>query len=158
MSDGGIYLTREGYEKLKQELDFLTFKKRREISSAIEKARALGDLKENAEYHAAKEAQGLNEAKIADLENTLVGSRIMDGENIDKDKALLGAKIKIRVVNENEIEEYMLVSEAEADFSRNKISVSSPLGKGVLGCKVGDVVQIKIPAGMMTVKILGISR
>jgi len=158
MSDGGIYLTREGYEKLKQELDFLTFKKRREISSAIEKARALGDLKENAEYHAAKEAQGLNEAKIADLENTLVGSRIMDGENIDKDKALLGAKIKIRVVNENEIEEYMLVSEAEADFSRNKISVSSPLGKGVLGCKVGDVVQIKIPAGMMTVEILGISR
>ena len=132
--------------------------KRRDISDAIEKARALGDLKENAEYHAAKEAMSFNERRIAALEATLGHARIIDKENIDKDKVLIGANVKIRIVNDNEIEEYVLVSEAEADFSKSKISVTSPLGKGILGHKVGDVVQIKIPAGMMTVEILEISR
>ncbi|MFH1460041.1 MAG: transcription elongation factor GreA [Candidatus Omnitrophota bacterium] len=154
----GRYLTKEGFEQLQKELENLKQIKRRKIAEAIEKARALGDLKENAEYHAAKEAHSLNEAKIADLENTLANSRMIDETNIDKDKALLGAKIKIRIVNDNEIEEYTLVSEAEADFSQNKISVSSPLGQGVLGYKVGDVVQVKIPAGMITIEILEISR
>ena len=158
MAQGDIFLTREGFEELRQELENLTKRKRREIADAVEKARALGDLKENAEYHAAKEAHSLNEARIAELEDKLARARIMDDENIEKDKVLLGAKVKIRVVNDDEIEEYTLVSEAEADFNKNKISVDSPLGKGILGLKVGAVVQVKVPAGMMTVEILEISR
>lgn len=153
-----VFLTQDGYDTLKKEYDDLKKGKRREISDAIEKARALGDLKENAEYHAAKEAMSFNERRIAALEATLGHARIIDKENIDKDKVLIGANVKIRIVNDNETEEYLLVSEAEADFSKSKISVTSPLGKGILGHKVGDVVQVKIPAGMMTVEILEISR
>ena len=153
-----VFLTRGGYEDLKKEYENLVKKKRRTISAAIEKARELGDLRENAEYHAAKEAQSLNEARIAELENMLSQARIIDDENIDKDKVLLGANVKIRVVNDNEIEEYFLVSEAEADFNKNKISVTSPLGKGMLGHKVGDVVEVKIPTGTLTVEILEIKR
>ena len=152
------FLTREGYEKLKKEYDELTNKKRRDLSAAIEKARALGDLRENAEYQAAKEAQALNETRISELENMISSARILDEEDIDKDKAFLGARVKILVAGDNEVEEYTLVSEAESDFSKNKISVSSPLGKGMLGHKVGDILQIKVPAGMMTVKILEINR
>jgi transcription elongation factor GreA len=155
---GDVFLTREGYEELKKEHEFLVKKKRQEISKAIGHARELGDLKENAEYHAAKEAQSLNEARITELEDTLSRVRILDNENIDKDKVLLGAKVKIKVVTDNEIEEYTIVSEAEADFSRNKISVSSPLGKGMVGHKVGDVIQVKVPNGFMTIEILEISR
>ncbi len=158
MAEGDVFLTREGFNELTQELENLTRKKRREITDAIEEARALGDLKENAEYHAAKEAHALNEARIAELEDKLARARIMDNENIEKDKVLLGAKVKLRMVNDDEIEEYILVSEAEADFNKNKISVNSPLGKGILGLKVGAVVQVKVPAGMMTVEILEINR
>jgi transcription elongation factor GreA len=153
-----VFLTQNGYDGLKKEYDLLKKGKRREISEAIEKARALGDLKENAEYHAAKEAMAFNERRISELEATLGHARIIDNENIDKDKVLIGATVKIHVVNDNEIEEYLLVSEAEADFAKNKISVTSPLGQGILGHKAGDVVQVKIPAGMMTIEILEISR
>ena len=153
-----VFLTRDGYDALKKEYEYLKQGKRREISDSIEKARALGDLKENAEYHAAKEAMALNERRIAELEAMLGHARIIDNENIDKDKVLIGATVKIRVVNDNEIEEYVLVSEAEADFSKNKISVTSPLGQGILGHKTGDIVQVKIPAGIMTIEILEITR
>ena len=153
-----VFLTKDGHDKLTKEYEQLKSGKRREISAAIETARALGDLKENAEYHAAKEAMSFNERRIAELEAILGHARIIDGENIDKDKVLIGAKVKIRVVNDNEIEEYLLVSEAEADFNENKIAVTSPLGQGILGHKVGDVVQVKIPAGMMTIEILEITR
>ena len=153
-----VFLTKDGYDALKNEYEELKSGKRREISDAIEKARALGDLKENAEYHAAKEAMALNERRISELEAMLGHARIIDNENIDKEKVLIGATVKIRVVSDNEIEEYVLVSEAEADFSKNKISVTSPLGQGILGHKAGDVVQVKIPAGMMTIEILEIKR
>ena len=153
-----VFLTQDGYDSLKKEYDLLKKGKRREISAAIEKARALGDLKENAEYHAAKEAMSLNERRISELEATLGHARIIDKENIDKDKVLIGASVKIRIVSDNEIEEYVLVSEAEADFSKNKIAVTSPLGKGIVGHKAGDIVQVKIPAGMMTIEILEINR
>ncbi|MFH1062708.1 MAG: transcription elongation factor GreA [Candidatus Omnitrophota bacterium] len=155
---GDIFLTREGYDKIKEEYDLLTQKRRHELSRAIGTARELGDLKENAEYHAAKEAQGLNEARIRELGDTLSRSRIIDNENIDKDKVLLGAKVKIRIVSDNEIEEYTLVSEAEADFNNNKISAASPLGQGMIGHKAGEILQIKIPNGFMVVEILEISR
>ncbi len=153
-----VFLTKDGYDALKTEYENLKKGKRREISDAIEKARALGDLKENAEYHAAKEAMALNERRISELEAMLSHARIIDNENIDKDKVLIGATVKIRVVSDNEIEKYVLVSEAEADFSKNKISVTSPLGQGILGRKAGDVVQVKTPAGMMTIEILEITR
>ena len=156
MSD--VFLTREGYEEIKKEHEFLTKKKRHEISRAIGTARELGDLKENAEYHAAKDAQGMTEARIRLLEDTLSRARILEDENIEKDKVLLGAKVKIRVISDNEIEEYTLVSETESDFSKNKISATSPLGKGMLGHKVGETLQIKIPNGHMVVEILEISR
>ncbi|MCP4650723.1 MAG: transcription elongation factor GreA [PVC group bacterium] len=158
MAAGDVFLTRDGYEKLKKEYEHLKKVKRPEISRAIEKAREFGDLKENAEYHAAKEAMGMSEARISELEDIISRGRIVDDENIDKDKVLLGATVKIRDVADNEIEEYMLVSEAEADFSQNKISTASPLGQGILGHKKGDIVQVKIPAGMMTIEILEITR
>ncbi len=157
MAEKDIFLTRQGFDELKKKCEMLKIK-RQELSGTIKKARELGDLKENAEYHAAKETQGLAEARINEIENILSKGRIIDDERIDKDKVLIGAKIKIRVVNDNEIEEYMLVSDAEADFSKNKISITSPLGKGILGHKVGDVVQVKIPAGFMIIEILGITR
>ena len=158
MAEGDIFLTREGFEKIGEELKYLKSVKRPEISLALEKARELGDLKENAEYHAAKEAISFSEKRISDLEDTISRARIMDDENIDKDKALLGATVKIRDVSDNEIEEYMLVSEAESDYAQNKISATSPLGKGMLGHKKGDIIQVKIPAGMMTIEILEITR
>ena len=158
MASGDIFLTQEGHDKLIAEQDHLIRVKRREYSKAIEEARAFGDLKENAEYHAAKEAQGMNEKRIAELGNILSNARIMDNENIDKDKVLLGATVKIRNVSDNEIDEYQLVSEAEADYDQNKISVTSPLGQGMLGHKKGDVVLVKIPAGTMTIEILEINR
>ncbi len=158
MAKGDVFLTREGYDELKKEYDHLIRVRRREFSKAIEQARAHGDLRENAEYHAAKEAQGLNEKRIAELGEILSHTRIVENENIDKDKALLGAKVKVRTAHDNEVDEYILVSEAEADFDKNKISVSSPLGKGLLGHKEGDVIQVKIPAGIITVEILQISR
>ncbi len=155
---GDVFLTRDGYDEINKEHEFLTKKKRHEIAKAIGVARELGDLKENAEYHAAKEAQGMTEARIRLLADTLSRARILDDENIDKDKALLGAKVKIRDMSDNEIEEYILVSEAEADFSKNKISATSPLGQGMIGHKVGEKLQIKIPNGFMSIEILEISR
>ncbi|MFH2138941.1 MAG: transcription elongation factor GreA [Candidatus Omnitrophota bacterium] len=158
MAAGDVFLTREGYEKLKKEYENLKKVKRPEISLAIEKARELGDLKENAEYHAAKEAMAYSEKRIAELEDLISRGRIIDDENIDKDKVLLGATVKIRDASDEEIETYTLVSEAEADFSINKISITSPLGQGMLGHKKGDVIQVKIPAGVMTIEILEITR
>jgi len=154
----GVFLTRHGYEDFKKEHEHLTKVRRREISKAIEKARDMGDIRENAEYHAAKEEQASTERRIADLENIISRTRIIDSENIDKDKAFLGAKLKVQCLDDNEQEEYILVSEAEADFEKNKISVVSPLGKALLGHKKGDVVQVKIPAGIVKYKILGITR
>jgi len=153
-----VFLTRHGYEDFKKEHEHLTKVRRREISKAIEKARELGDLRENAEYQAAKEAQASTERRIAELENIISRTRIVDSEDIDKDKALLGAKIKIQCLDDKEKEEYTLVSEAEADFDKNKISTVSPLGKALLGHKKGDVVQVKIPAGIVKYKILEITR
>jgi len=158
MAQGDVFLTRDGYEGLKKKYEHMKGARRREISLAIEKARAMGDLRENAEYQAAKEAQALNEARVAELEGLISHARIIDNENIDSDKALLGAIVKIRMAADNEIEEYMLVSEAEADFSKNKISITSPLGQGLLGHKTGDVVQVKIPSGVITLEILEIKR
>lgn len=158
MEDKGVFLTRPGYEKLKKEYEQLKKIQRSKISKAIEKARALGDLRENAEYQSAKEAQSLNEKKIAELEHVLSRARFMDTEDIDISKILLGAKVKLNCLDDNGIEEYMLVSEAEADTSQNKISITSPIGQGLLGHEQGDIVEVTVPAGKIKYKILDITR
>jgi transcription elongation factor GreA len=158
MDAGDIYLTRSGYEKLAQELENLKTVKRREISRAIGEARAHGDISENAEYDAAKDAQGMNEKKISELELKLAHAHILDDANMSKDEVLIGATVKLKDMDTEEEMEYTFVAEVEADYTQNKISVTSPVGKGLIGHKLGEVVEIKIPAGILKYKILNISR
>ncbi len=155
--DGEIYLTRQGYEKLVEELEYLKTVKRREISRAVGEARSHGDISENAEYDAAKDAQGHNEKQIAELEEKLSRVRILDGD-IPQDQVLIGAIVKLEDADSGEEMEYTLVSELEADYSQNKISVTSPVGAGLLGHKEGEVAEIKVPAGVLRYKIVKISR
>jgi len=154
----GNHVSREGYEKLTKELQHLKRVRRRELSKEIGVAREKGDLKENAEYHAAKEAQGLNERKIAELEDKLSNAQILDDTDIPKDQALVGATVKLKDLSSKKEVEYTLVSELEADFSQGKISVTSPVGRGLLGHKVGETVEINIPAGTLKYKLLKITR
>ncbi len=158
MGKGGSHLTREGYEKIRKELEHLKTVKRKALSKAIGEARAHGDISENAEYEAAKEAQGLNEKKISELDRILATSQILDDENISKDEVLIGATVKLKDMKSGEELVYMLVSEDEADYSQNKISVTSPVGSGLVNHKVNDIVEIKVPAGTLKYKILKISR
>lgn len=158
MSAGDTYLTREGYEKLREKLEYLKSVRRREISKEIGEAIAHGDISENAEYDAAKEAQGLNEKRIAELEDKLSRVRIIDDENIPKDRVLIGATVRLKDLDSGEELQYTLVSEVEADISQGKISTTSPVGKGLLGHKEKETVKIKIPAGILRYKILKISR
>jgi len=158
MGKGDTYLTREGYEKLRRELEELKTVKRRNLSRAIKEARGHGDISENAEYDAAKEAQGLNEKKIAEMEACLSNARMLDDENIPKDEILIGATVKLKDLDSGEELEYMLVSEEEADYSQGKISVSSPVGSGLLNHKEGEKAEIKVPAGVLRYKVLKITR
>jgi transcription elongation factor GreA len=153
-----VYLTREGWQKLMDELERLKKVKRRELSKAIGEARAQGDISENAEYDAAKEAQGQNERKIAELEMKLARARILDDTDIPKDRVLLGATVTLQDLDTDAEVTYMFVSEIEADYSAGKISISSPVGKGLLGRKLNEEVTIQIPAGTLRYKILKISR
>jgi transcription elongation factor GreA len=158
MAKGITHLTPEGYEKLRKELEHLKTVKRRELSKAIGEARAHGDISENAEYDAAKDAQGLNEKKIAELEAKLAAAQILDSAAISKDEVLIGATVKLRDMGSGEEFEYMIVAEEEADFAENKISIQSPVGTGLLNHKKGDVVEIQVPRGILKYKILTISR
>jgi len=152
------YLTREGYDKLFKELDYLKRVKRKEISKALEFARGLGDLKENAEYDSAKQAQGMLERRIAELEHSLGGAKILDDEKIDKSKVFQGAIVTIRDLDSDEETIYTLVNQEEADITQNKISMASPVGKALMGHKVGDTIEIDVPAGALTYKITKITR
>lgn len=154
----GSHLTRDGYEKLRKELEYLKSIKRKELSRAIGEARSHGDISENAEYEAAKDAQGLNEKKIFELEHTLAVSQILDDTHMAKDEVLIGATVKLKDIKSGEELEYMLVAEEEADYSQGKISVSSPVGSGLLSLKVGDTAEIKVPAGVLKYKVLKITR
>lgn len=153
-----VYLSREGYEKLKKELAHLTSVKRREISAEIGIARAQGDISENAEYDAAKEAQAHNEKRISELEEKLSIAQILDDSRITKDEVLIGATVKLKDVDSGEEMEYTLVSELEADFAAGKISVTSPVGKALLGHKKGQTVDIQVPAGTLKYRVLDINR
>ena len=158
MSSGNVYLSHEGYEKLRKELEHLKTTKRREISKAIGEARAHGDISENAEYTYSKEAQGLNEKKIAELEDKLARAKLIDENAMPKDEILIGAKAKLKDMDSGEELEYLLVAEEEADYSAGKISVASPVGEALLGHKENDTVKINIPAGILRYKVLKISR
>jgi transcription elongation factor GreA len=158
MSKGDVYLTHEGYEKLRKELEYLQNVKRREISKAIAEARAHGDLSENAEYTYAKEAQALNEKKVHELEDKLSRAKLIDENAMSKDEVLIGAKVRLKDLDSGEELEYSLVSEEEADYAANKISVTSPVGEALIGHKEGESVKIKVPAGTLRYKIVKISR
>src|SRR5476651_1967215 len=152
------YYTKEGLEKLKEELQYLKTQGRSAIAKAIAEARDKGDLSENAEYDAAKEAQGLHEAKIAKLGEMLANARLLDESKLDTSKVLALSIVKIKNVKNGAVMSYQLVSENEADLKQGKISVSSPIAKGLFGKKVGETIEIAVPGGKMEFEILEITR
>ena len=152
------YLTKEGYEKLRAELSDLKGRGRNEIAKQIQKAREMGDLSENAEYDAAKDAQGLLELKISKLETIVANARILDDTDIDLDKAYILSTVKLKNLKNNTTVKYTLVAEQEANLKQGKISVKSPVGKAILGKEVGDVIDIQVPAGVLQFELLDISR
>jgi transcription elongation factor GreA len=152
-----IYVTEEGLQKLKEELDLLRNIERPLISRQIADARDKGDLSENAEYAAAKEAQGMLEMKISKLQDLVARSRVIDETKIDISSVRILHRVKIMNKSNNSIMEYQLVPESEANFKLGKIAVSSPIAQGLIGKKVGDVVQIKVPSGIIPFEIISIS-
>jgi transcription elongation factor GreA len=152
------YYNRDGLDKLKDELQQLKTAGRAAIAKAIAEARDKGDLSENAEYDAAKEAQGHHEAKIARMEELLATARLLDESKLDSSKVLALSRVKIRNVKNGATMSYQLVSESEADLKSGKISVTSPIAKGLLGKKVGETTEITVPAGKMEFEILEITR
>ena len=151
------YLTREGYDRLKKELDELKSTGRQEVAQAIAEARDKGDLSENAEYDAAKDAQGMLELKINELEKTLANSRVIDESEIDTSEVRVLSNVKMKDLANNKTLTYKLVSESEANLKEKKISVTSPIGKGLLGKKVGEKAEIQTPAGTKKFEILEIT-
>jgi len=156
MSDK-IYLTEDGLKKLKEELDKLRLVDRPEISIQIADARDKGDLSENAEYSAAKEAQGLLEMKIAILEDKVAKSRVIDESRIDTTSVQVLNRVKIRNKSNDTIMEYILVPESEANLKEGKLAVNSPIAKGLLGKKVGDIVNVEVPSGVIPFEVIDIS-
>ncbi|MNK72717.1 Transcription elongation factor GreA [compost metagenome] len=157
MSDFAYY-TEEGLKKLKDELHEMKTVQRPRISEQIAEARDKGDLSENAEYDAAKEAQGLLEMKIAKMEELVSKARIIDNSLMDNSKVFILSRVKIKNVNNNMEMEYTLVAESEADLKEKKISVDSPIGKGLLGKKVGDVADVQTPNGIIKFEVMDITR
>ncbi len=152
------YYTAEGLKKLKEELDHLKAIERPKASQAIADARDKGDLSENAEYDAAKEAQGLLEMKIAKMEEVVANARLIDESQLDVSKVLVLSTVKIKNQTNGMEMKYTLVAESEADLKTGKISVTSPIGKGLLGKKVGEIAEVKVPNGTMNFEILEITR
>lgn len=155
MSDK-IILTQQGYDKLFEELNFLKTKKRREVADQLEKARAHGDLSENADWETAKETKHQLEIRIGELEHKLSRVKILEKGEIAQDKAYLSAKLKVQNLDSKDIFEYTLVAQDEANFDEGKISVTSPIGKGLLGKSLNEEVVIQVPAGKIKLKIMEI--
>lgn len=151
------YFTEEGLKKLKDELHFLKTKERASITNAIAEARDKGDLSENAEYDAAREAQGLLEARIAKMEDMLSNARLIDVNTIDLSKVGILTKVKIKNLKNKQVVQYMLVTQSEANLKEGKISVDSPIGKGLMGKKVGDKIDVTVPAGIIPFEVVEIS-
>lgn len=153
-----VFLTREGFEKLRDELEKLKTVERRRIAKAIGEARLQGDISENAEYDAAKDAQAHCEARIAELEAKLAQVRIIENENIPHDKIYIGAIVTLLDLDNDEELKYMLVSPEESNYDENKISIVSPIGKGLLGHMAGETLSIKVPAGELRYRVIKIER
>jgi len=156
-NNGKIYLTRERLIELEHELRVLKFNGRAEIAQKIAEARGYGDLSENAEYEAAKEAQEHLEIRIGKLEATLARAQLIESTDLPTDKVYILSLVKVQDTKTKELIEYRLVAPEEADFEKNKISVTSPIGKGLLGRAKGDLVQIKVPAGTLEYKVIEIN-
>ena len=152
------YLSKEGYDKLKDELKDLVTRGRKEIANQINEARSHGDLSENAEYDAAKEAQGKMETRISELEKIIANSRVLDNKNIDNSKVYILSTVTIFNKKTGKEMKYTLVSKDEADFNKGKISIDSPIGKALMGRPVGDSVKVKVPAGILELEIRDIQR
>ena len=152
-----LYLSKKGYEKIRKDLEELK-KKRPLIAKAIGEARDYGDISENAEYDAAKDEQGLNELKISELEDKIGRAVVIDESRIPKDEVLIGARVTLKDLDSGEDVVYTLVSQVESDFSQGKISIESPVGKGLLNHKVGQVADISVPVGKLKYKIIKIER
>ena len=151
------YLTQEGYDKLVAELDELKSVERQKVAAAIAEARDKGDLSENAEYDAAKEAQGLLELKINNMEKVLANARVIDSSQLDASKVTVLSKVKIKNQKNGKELTYQLVSESEADLKAKKISVNSPMGKGLIGKAVGEIATVVTPNGGLEFEVLDIS-
>jgi len=152
------YLSREGYDKLKNELRDLVTRGRKEIAQQIDEARSHGDLSENAEYDAAKEAQAKMESRISELEGIMANSRVLDDKNIDDSKVYVLSTVTILNKKTGKEMQYTLVSKDEADFEKGKISLDSPIGKALMGKAVGETVNVKVPAGNLELEIKNIER
>lgn len=152
------YYTPEGYAKLKAELEHMKTVERAHVIKQIAEARDKGDLSENAEYDAAKEAQGMLELRIAKLEETLASARVVDASQLDNSKVLIFSTVRIRNQQNGKEVTYTLVAQNEANIAQGKISVDSPIGKGLLGKSVGEVAEIKVPSGTMHFEVLEITR
>ena len=152
------YLTKEGYDRLLAELDELKSEGRAEAAKAIAEAREKGDLSENAEYDAAKDAQGMLELKINELEKALANARIIDESMLDTSKVVVLTNVRLKNRKNGKELTYKLVSESEADFKNKKLSITSPIGQGILGKAVGDVAEIQTPAGIIPFEIMDISK
>ncbi|MDE6207200.1 MAG: transcription elongation factor GreA [Muribaculaceae bacterium] len=150
------YMTKEGYDRKMEELSYLENVKRPEISRAIAEARDKGDLSENAEYDAAKEAQGMLEMKIAQLKELVANARIIDETKLTTDEVQILSRVKIRNIANGAEMEYTIVADSEADIRAKKIGISTPIASGLLGHKLGDKVEIKVPAGIMNFEIVEI--
>lgn len=151
------YLTQEGFDRLTAELEQLKTEERQKISNAIAEARDKGDLSENAEYDAAKDAQGLLELKINEMEKVLANARVLDASQLDSSKVVVLSSVLIKNLKNNKEIKYQLVSESEADLKAKRISVTSPMGKGLLGKKVGEVAVVETPSGNLKFEIMDIS-
>lgn len=151
------YMTQDGYKKKMEEIAYLESVKRPEISRAIAEARDKGDLSENAEYDAAKEAQGMLEMKIAQLKDLVANARIIDESKLNCDQVQILNKVKIKNVNNGMTMEYTIVADSEANLKEKKIASSTPIAQGLLGHKVGDIVDIRVPSGLMKFEIIEIS-
>ena len=152
------YYSEEGLQKLKDELHHLIAIERPAASAAIAEARDKGDLSENAEYDAAKEAQGLLEAKIAELQDLIFNARVLDESKMDNSKVLLYSNVKIKNVKSGMMMSYAIVPEKEANFKEGKLSINSPIGQGLLGKQVGDIAEIQVPAGKVQFEVMEITR
>jgi transcription elongation factor GreA len=157
MSNERIPMSREGYDKKKAQLDHMKNVQMIEITKRVATAREMGDLSENAEYHAAREDQGMLQARIRQLEDELARAFIVDRNNLPSDAVVFGARVKVKDLDFDEEEEYTLVGPGEEDYDNNKILTTSPIGQGLLGKKIGETAEIQVPRGVLRYKVLAIA-